>query len=104
MSTDPIPSLLENSDCKVCRNSRIEEIYGGYGNILEVECSACKPERCEECMTTENVSWRYAQTMYPWDGTGENPNRDFAACPSCYKEYVEHWKAMWDNYNNAIGI
>lgn len=29
--------------CPVCHGSGIEEVYGGHGTVLELQCSHCRP-------------------------------------------------------------
>lgn len=41
-------------------------------------------------------------TAYEWDGKGEDPNRKRLLCPECSAEYVEYWKAMWDEYHSGL--
>lgn len=33
---------LEKPECRHCGGSKIEEIYGGHGAVLEVPCSYCE--------------------------------------------------------------
>lgn len=36
-------SLFDSKyECPVCRDSEIEEVYAGHGNVLEIPCWACK--------------------------------------------------------------
>ena len=39
-----------------------------------------------------------AMTAYPWDGGGEDPNRDRVLCANCAREYREYWSDMWAEY------
>lgn len=50
------------------------------------------------CTRTCLVQWRPAQTCYPWDGEGENPNRSLCLCDECWAEYKEYWDDMWADY------
>jgi hypothetical protein len=52
---------------------------------------------CEQC-SKKNARWVSAMTMYSWDGTGINPNRDLLFCDECEDEYCEFWQEMWNDY------
>ncbi|MHA2279977.1 MAG: hypothetical protein ACXAC5_03750 [Promethearchaeota archaeon] len=42
-----------------------------------------------------------SRTMYEWDGTGEDPNRDLILCSLCAEEHNDimddQWKAYYDD-------
>ena len=42
-----------------------------------------------------------SQTMYEWDGEGEDPNQDLMLCPVCSAAYTEQMNALWDEYNSG---
>lgn len=50
---------------------------------------------CETCGAAEDVRMESSRTMYPWDGAGEDPNRDRALCRPCAEEHHRHWDEMW---------
>lgn len=47
------------------------------------------------------VEQESSRTMYHWDGTGEDPNRDPWLCRDCARIHHEHWDEMWDDYNRG---
>jgi len=65
-------------------------------NWLE-SCSDWDLLSCENCRT-KPARTIPALTRYPWDGTGEDPNRPLDLCFRCSRDYVEHWKNMWGEY------
>jgi hypothetical protein len=66
--------------------------------IAEAEAKLTRNcERCERSGATKQPSL----TAYEWDGKGEDPNRDPWLCEECAEDHREHWKNMWDEYNQG---
>lgn len=63
-------------------------------------CHECEYKDMCECKG--EVKLRHAMTAYHWDGTGEDPNRDFYACDDHYEMYREYWQGMWDDYYGIV--
>lgn len=83
------------------------------------------PPVCEQCGTTENVTWMPAATAYHtptvnelphsiWkqilinmgvvflEEDGEYVNCPSAYCPTCAEEYSAHWDEMWRDYYSGL--
>jgi hypothetical protein len=58
---------------------------------------------CETCNSLEDCEPESARTAYPWDGTGENPNRYAVLCRECAAEHHAHWDEMWAEYYASQG-
>jgi len=71
------------------------ELLGGGG----------RPEQtCEWCGEhSDRVTSVPRQTMYHWDGNGEDPNRNHLLCFDCGIEASEQIEYQWDEYYSSIG-
>lgn len=43
-----------------------------------------------------------SQTMYEWNGIGEDPNRDLVLCGPCGYEYTENMNHQWAVYYGGL--
>ncbi len=59
------------------------------------------PGFCDHCGRDVEMMVRTpSQTMYHWDGTGEDPNQDFLCCLDCSREYTEQMNSQWAEYHS----
>lgn len=66
----------------------------------QIEDEKKRQQKCEFC-GAEYAQLTFAMTAYPWDGKGENPNRDLLLCDYHKEEYEEHWNSLWEEYNRT---
>ncbi len=57
--------------------------------------------RCANCCSFFGLKHESSRTLYPWDGTGEDPNADLILCHRCAILHHEYWNDMWDEYNSG---
>lgn len=67
---------------------------------LEIDLLGSGEERtCEWCgVTSKRVIDTPSQTMYQWDGQGDDPNRHKQLCIECAVEYTYNIEAQWAEY------
>ncbi len=54
---------------------------------------------CQWCgVTSHRVLNIPSQTMYVWDGKGDDPNADKMLCVECAITYTEDMNYQWDEY------
>lgn len=92
---DPSDPLRRLAAWLSTRPAELEEL----ARILRVPLHTCEGQ-FGSC-TNLVISGTVCRTSYPWDGEGENPNRDPLLCPECSQNYDDHWKAMWDEYHSG---
>lgn len=68
-----------------------EEDYNGFREKVGV--GIC--ERCEEEGVVYDTD---SQTMYHWDGKGEDPNRSMILCDGCSKDCISLRWSDWADY------
>jgi hypothetical protein len=58
---------------------------------------------CERCdHVGKDVVDCPSQTQYPWDGTGDDPNRDHVLCIECAIEITEQMNYQWSEYWSSV--
>lgn len=74
-----------------------EEDFDSYRKKIGVgiceKCSLIKGESVEAI-----VYGVTSQTLYHWDGEGEDPNRDLILCYGCSKDYTLWMWSDWADY------
>lgn len=59
-----------------------------FGNLRLHQCEGC-------CTISIHTRYVPSRTMYHWDGTGPDPNRDILLCPECEGEYNLTMDSWW---------
>jgi hypothetical protein len=61
------------------------------------------PGKCEYCKRqVDYILKTPSMTHYPWDGKGEDPNRDRRLCLWCADDHVTYWENRWADYYLSI--
>jgi hypothetical protein len=57
---------------------------------------------CEHCNSeVEFVVCTPSMTVWQWDGTGEDPNRDLTLCIAHAEEHMDYMSELWTEYNSG---
>lgn len=55
--------------------------------------------KCEgQCKRWTDLITTSSMTQHEWDGTGEDPNRDWLLCTECSEEYTAAMQEQWEEY------
>lgn len=52
-------------------------------------------KHCYFCRFPFGVQMECSRTMYPWNGTGKDPNAVLPLCRVCAEVHHSHWDEMW---------